>query len=93
MVGDRRDCSTNLFQLLERAGMPFIHFLRHSAYVSRSKGGRFASMGEEDGAWRDEFFRSLELGLKTTERTLWVCRTMRDFHVSPFSDGPFVKYE
>jgi hypothetical protein len=61
--------------------------------VGRSKGGWFAPVGEEDGAWIDEFFGSLELGLKATERTLWICRSMRDVHVSPFSDGPFVKYE
>lgn len=65
--------------------MPLVHFLRHGSNVSRSKGGRLATMGEEDGAGSDEFFSGLEFALKTTKGILWVCsRAMRDFHIISF---------
>lgn len=67
--------------------MPLVHFFRDSSYVRRAKSGRFAAMGEKDRAWRYEFLSSLKLDLNTCRWTLWICRTMREFHVSPFSDG------
>ena len=61
--------------------MPLVHVLGNGAYVSRSKGGRLATVREEDGAWRDESFGYLKFGLKTAGETLWICRAMRDFHI------------
>jgi hypothetical protein len=61
--------------------------LGNGAYVGWSKGGRLASVGEEDGARRDEFFGDLEFGLKAAGESLWICRAMRDFHIISFQSG------